>query len=112
MLINDLDTDSRLALLDFSGNDKQYVLSRFVPATSLETGIWLVCHPSRSPLIILFASCLRVLPDLSSFFRVKSFIFFVLNCLVLTLDQYSGLLGHDLVDPFELIESRAGNEPQ
>ena len=37
---------------------------------------------------VLFADCLRIFPDLSAFCRVKSFIFFVLNGLFLTLDRH------------------------
>jgi len=39
----------------------------------------------------LFNFCLRILPDLSAFCRVKSFISFVFNRLRLTLDQHIGV---------------------
>src|SRR5258708_3908823 len=40
---------------------------------------------------VLFASCLRISPDLSAFYRAKSLIFFVFNSSRLTLDQHIGV---------------------
>jgi len=48
---------------------------------------------------VLFADCLRIFPDLSAFCRVKSFIFFVLNGLVLTLDRH--IVSSAAIRPFK-----------